>query len=120
MTGIKKENRGGVRPNAGRKKKTLTESQVDSMVRTARKWERKLGKKIDDVLLELIYGEDQDGKKIDVTGATRVKAIQIYKDHTMAKIKEGGDTDKNVGPGLFLPEQRPDPANNVVPINKDA
>lgn len=70
------------------------------MLRKARKFAKQYGKDLDDLLLEFAY--DPNGRVQD-----RLGAVKVFKDLTMAKITEGGETDKTLAPALFLPEQRP-------------
>ena len=100
---VKVENRGGSRPGAGRKPgigATLSANQIAKMLRTARKWAKRHKKTIDDVLLSIVY--DETAKNSD-----RMTGIKVFKEYTTAKITEGSETDKNLGPAVFLPEQRP-------------
>ena len=105
---------GGKREGAGAKPQTLTEKQVQNLLKAAEKWEKLKGKSVDDILMSFVYGEEENGEPVDISGAVRMKALQVYKENTQGKLSEGGDTDKNLGPGLFLPEQQKDPALKVV------
>jgi len=109
----KKENRGGARPGAGRKPQSVSQSQVKAMLRAARKRAKEAGRTIDDILLDVMYGLDEQTKD-------KLAAIKIFKDFTMAKQTESTveHTRRTVGP-VCLPERRPDPAK-VVPIGKAA
>jgi hypothetical protein len=104
MTDVQKvERRGGFRPGAGRKpdkQHTLATYQVAKMLRKAKKLAKLRGKDIDDILLEIIYSAQDKPRDV-------IAAIKIFKDLTMPKISEGGDTDKTLGPAVFLPEHRP-------------
>ena len=100
---VKQENRGGYRPGAGQKPgslRTLSASQVQAMLRTAKKWAKKTGRTIDDVLMSIVY--DDEAKNSD-----RLAGIKVFKDYTVAKLSEGGETDKVLAPAVYLPEQRP-------------
>jgi hypothetical protein len=102
-TGPKKDNRGGYRPNAGRKpgpQSSLGAYQVARMLRKARRYAKNHGKDVDDLLLDVIYSKEE-------RTADRLAAMKLWKEMTTPKIKEGGETDKALGPALFLPEQRP-------------
>lgn len=70
------------------------------MRRTARKWAKKYGKTIDEVLIGLIY--DADGRAADV-----LAAIKVWKEYTAPKPSEGGTADKENGPMVYLPAHRP-------------
>ena len=97
------ENRGGSRPGAGRKPQprvTLSEFQVRRLLRKARRMALLTGKDVDDLLIEFIY--HADGRIVD-----RLAAIKLFKEYTAPKPSEGGGANKNLGPKLFLPEQRP-------------
>ena len=109
----RKENRGGARAGAGRKKETLSVRQVKAMLSAAKKKAKEHGRSIDDVLLELIY-EGSDTNKL--------AAIKLFKTFTMAQMSEGGDIDRQAassGPAVYLPQQRAD-EGKVVPIGPKA
>ena len=100
---MKQENRGGARPNTGPKPgtlRTLSASQVQKMLRTAKKWAKRTGKSIDDVLCSIIYNDE-------AKNSDRLAGIKVFKEYTAAKLQEGGEADKALGPALYLPEQRP-------------
>ena len=104
----KKENRGGARPNSGPKKETLSQRQVQAMLVAAKKYAKKHGKTIDEILLDIIY---EDGGKRDT-----LAAIKLWKEYTVAKLQEGGETDKGLsGPAVYLPEHKP-VDGKVVPL----
>ena len=97
---------GGSRANSGRKRLTLSAAAVTRMLETAEVWADKKGKDIDDVLFSFIYDET-------APIMARIACIKIVKDFTMARPEEGGETDRELGPVVYLPELRPDPANVV-------
>jgi hypothetical protein len=99
---------GGRREGAGAKKQTLSAFQVQQMLDKAKEYAEKYGKSVDDILLTFIYDEKASLKD-------RAACIKLWKEYTIAKLSEGGEADKNLGPGIYLPEERPDPAK-VVPI----
>ena len=101
---------GGARPNSGPKKQTLSVAQVQKMLDKAKEKAEAEGKDVDDILLGFIYDE-----KMGVRD--RTTCIKLWKDCTMARISEGGNADNALGPELYLPEERPDPAV-VVPIKQ--
>jgi len=103
----KTERRGGARSNSGPNGLTLSAAQVNRMLRKARKWAKKHGKDIDDILLSFIYAKDLAGEDVKVGARDRIACIKVWKDYTIAKLTEGGETDKQLGPAVFLPEQRP-------------
>lgn len=99
----KVERRGGFRPGSGRKptiKTGLSAYQVAKMLRKAKKMASRVGKDIDDVLLEFIY--HADGRVQD-----RLAAIKLWKEYAQIKPSEGGEADKQLGPAVFLPEHHP-------------
>jgi hypothetical protein len=99
----KQENRGGLRAGAGRKpglQTSLAAAQVEKMLRKARRAAKKHGKDVDDVLLEFVYSVQEKTRD-------RLAAIKLWKDFSAVKITEGGETDKALGPAVFLPSQRP-------------
>ncbi len=95
-----KSKAGGKREGAGRKPETLSGSQVHTMLMTAKKWAKEQGKSIDDILMFIVYDKN-------TTDNARLAAIKLFKDYTIPKIKEGGETDKAIGPAVFLPEKHP-------------
>lgn len=107
-TGPKKiENRGGKREGAGRKPETLSASQVAEMLRIAKKYAVKYKKTMDEILLDIIYDPD-------VGRRDQLACIKLWKEYTIAKVQEGGETDRSLaeegGPQIGLPERQPDPA----------
>lgn len=102
-TGPNKDNRGGYRPNAGRKPgpgTTLGAAQVSRLLRKARRFAKLHGKDHNDVLFEILYSTEEKT-------ADRLAAIKHLNDIMVPKIQEGGAADKQLGPSIFLPEQRP-------------
>lgn len=100
----KVENRGGARPNSGPKRQTLSVRQVQEMLdRAEARAEKEGGKTLDDILLDIAYSDSEKTPE-------RLAAIKIYKANSMVKPNEGGEADQQLGPGIFLPDQRPDPA----------
>ena len=97
----KKERRGGKREGAGRKPETISAAQVRAMLKTAEKYAKKEGGTVDDVLLSILYDEKTADNH-------RLAAIKIFKEHTMARVQEGGEADRvQAGPAFYLPGQRP-------------
>ena len=101
---------GGTRPGAGRKKDTYSAQQIRKMLKLAKKYAKKYKKTVDDVILEFIYNEE-------LPTTHRVASIKLWKEITMPKISEGGATEQALGPGIYLPNEKPDPSV-VVPIKK--
>ncbi len=100
-TGNKADARGGRRAGAGRPKETLSVRQVNAMLRAARKRARREKRTIDEILLDIIYEKDAAARDV-------LPAIKLWKHYTIAKLAEGGETDKKAdGPAVYLPEQRP-------------
>jgi DNA primase len=99
----KQENRGGYRPNAGRKpgkQVSLGAYQAARLLRKVRRYAKNNGKDPDDLLLDIIYSKEE--KTND-----RLVGMKLLKEFTTPKITEGSETDKALGPAVFLPEQRP-------------
>ncbi len=116
---MKGDGRGGARPGAGRPKKTTSQQLIDSMLATGKEWEKREGGSLDEVLLAIIYAKGDFDK---ATIAQRIKAVALFKQHTMASVSESHvNVTKHSGPGIYLPEELPElvPAN-VTPIRKDA
>ena len=80
------------------------------MLKLAKKYAKKYKKTVDDVILEFIYNEE-------LPPTHRVNSIKLWKEITMPKISEGGATEQALGPGIYLPTEKPDPSV-VVPIKK--
>jgi hypothetical protein len=99
-TGPKPETRGGYREGAGRKRELLSVRQVSEMLAKAKEWAEQEGKTIDDILLMFIYDKE-------LTAKDRLASIKLWKEYTIAKLQEGGETDEALGPAVFLPAQHP-------------
>lgn len=113
----KRENRGGKREGAGRKKSALSINQLNELLKKSRKYARDHKITVEEILLDLIYGKSQDP---DFGDKGRLAAIKLYMDRVYVDIKEGGAADQALGgPALYLPEKRPDPANEPVLNAKD-
>lgn len=103
---------GGKRAGAGRKPKYMsTDYQIRQMMRTARRKARETGKTLDDVILEIAYGEIKG-----VTVANQIAAIRLFKENTMAKRSEQDiHVTKKSGPVIGLPPIKgEDPALKIV------
>jgi len=81
------------------------------MLAKAKERAKATGKDVDDILLDIIYSQES------VSPRDQLAAIKLWKDYTMARISEGGETDKFLGPQIYLPEPMPDPAK-VLQIRK--
>lgn len=109
----KRENRGGARPNTGRKPEAASYQQVKKMQEKAVEWEKKYGYSVEDVLLGVIYGEEKFG---EITVASKLSAIKLWAEKTWIQVNEGSEADKLLGqPAVYLPSERPDPAA-VIPF----
>ena len=97
---MKKDNRGGARPNSGPKAQTLSATQLKEMREAAAAKAKKEGKTLFDVCLDWVYDKDL---KID----RRQAAWKMYCDKMLIQASEGGEADKTLGPSIYLPEQKP-------------
>jgi hypothetical protein len=70
------------------------------MLSAAKKRAKAEKKSIDEILLDIIYTADAAPRDV-------LPAIKLWKEYTIAKLAEGGETDKKAGPAVYLPEQRP-------------
>lgn len=109
----KKDNRGGARAGAGRKRKKklgLTDPQIDRMLLAAEKVEKETGVSIDEILVRIIYSSQSMIRE-------KLAAIKIFKEYTiMRKSELDINVTQQVGPTIGLPELKPLP-DNVVSIN---
>jgi hypothetical protein len=80
------------------------------MLDKAEEFSKKKGKTIDDILLGFIYDDETPQKD-------RIACMKLWKEYTIAKLQEGGETDKQLGPGIYLPQEKPDPTK-VVELKK--
>lgn len=103
----KPERRGGARPGSGPKPLTLSVKQVKAMLRREKKFAKKYGKSIDDICLAMIYGSDLKGNPYETDNKEKIACMKLWKEYTLAKMVEGGTTDKALAPAIFLPSQRP-------------
>lgn len=107
-----KEGWGGKRERSGRKRSALSDAQVTSLLRAAKKKEKETGISIADQLISLIYGS-----KRDVKVKERISAIKVFYDQTITTASESDvQVTKNNEPSIYLPEQRPDPAKLVAVV----
>ena len=105
---------GGYRPGAGSKPKSLTDKQVRAMLKTARKYAKKYGKTVDDILLGLIYAREDD-IPMKMTARERIGAIKVYKEFAQAKTSEQNITVQHqTEPAISLPAIEDDPGLTVV------
>ena len=98
----KKDGRGGARPGAGRKpgRETLSVRQLREFERAAKEKAKQHGKTLQEIVLEIAY--DGDAPRKD-----RLAAAKLFWDKSIIPAHEGGEADKNLGPAVYLPEQRP-------------
>ena len=87
-----------------------TDYQVRQMMRTARRKAKETGKTIDDIILEIAYGEIKG-----ITIANQIAAIRLYKENTMARQSEQNITvTKDRGMAVRLPPKQKDPALEIL------
>lgn len=98
---------GGARQGAGRPKQTVSAEQIERMILKAKKFAEEKGKDLDDLLLEMAYDVG------NVSDKDRLACIKVFKEYTIAKMQEGGEADKSIGPGIYLPGEKPDPTKVV-------
>ena len=98
---------GGKREGSGRPKKSLSVIQVEDLLKCILEREKLAGTTINDVLLDFALAEDRSGTHIKIGIRDRATSIKMLKDLTAPKITEGGETDKALGPSIYLPEQKP-------------
>ena len=102
---------GGKREGSGRKPRyMMPDYQINEMMKTARRVAKERNKTLDEVLIEIAYGEYK------ATVANRLAAINIYKGFTLPKSSEQNiNVKRDVGPSIGLPPVRgEDPALKVV------
>jgi hypothetical protein len=109
-----KNNWGGRRDGSGRKKKTVTQTKVERMLSECKLAEEKYGISLERLTLEIAYGQDNG---VNAPWTVRMRALERVHDMTGGVMSEGSETDKVLGPQIYLPEQRPDPAK-VLPIRQ--
>jgi len=98
----KADNRGGKREGAGRKpgRETLSVRQLREFEQAAKKMAAEYGKSLQDIVLGIAY--DPDAPRKDVLAAAK-----LFWDKSVIAASEGGEADKNAGPAVYLPGQRP-------------
>lgn len=96
----KQDGRGGARPNTGPKPEPLSAKQLRLMLREVKRRAKKEGKTITGGILDIFYSKS-------TADALKLTAGKLLLDKTMIQVSEGGETDKALGPAVFLPEQRP-------------
>ena len=117
----KRENRGGARSGAGRPRECLSINMVRELLKTAKKYADDYGKSIEDILLDMIYGVNEQRS---LTNKEQLAAIKLFMDRVYIDdlVVDPGALEpeaQDMGrPGIYLPERRPDPAK-VIPINDE-
>jgi len=96
----KRNGHGGKRAGAGRKPETLSACQVAAFEKAAKAFAKEHGKSLQDIVLTIAYAENTPDKD-------KLAAAKLYWDKSVINISEGGETDKNAGPAVYLPKQRP-------------
>ena len=81
------------------------------MRKAAEKRAKQEGKTLYDILLDFSYDAGLSVKD-------RQASIKLYLDKMHISVSEGGETDKALGPSIYLPEQKPVLAS-VTDIRKD-
>lgn len=96
----KKDNRGGKREGAGRKRspESFSAEKLSELNGRIESYAKTKGKHIDEVALDIIYDEDNNI-------SARMRAYDTIKKYSSIQVSEGGDADKNLGPAVYLPEQ---------------
>ncbi|MBM4340329.1 MAG: hypothetical protein FJ110_12385 [Deltaproteobacteria bacterium] len=106
--------KGGARPGAGRKSYNLSEKEKRSLLSAARRKQRETGKRIADILLEMIYDPQPDPKAKQI----KLTAIRVYYD--VITVKEGFKTVEkhNYAPAIGLPpiKERPKEIDFFIPV----
>jgi hypothetical protein len=103
---------GGARAGAGRKPiYKVTKGEAYQMLKAAKKREKEEGRSINEILLDIIYGNDKRNV---------LAAIKLFKDYTIPKHTEQEiNITKTEKPTIFYPERKPDPAK-LIPIKGGA
>ena len=102
-------NWGGKRDGSGRKRSSLSDAQVKQLLKAAKQQEKKTGKSVANILMDIIHG-----KKSEVKVKERIAAIKVFYDQTVTSVSESQvDVVKHQEPSIYLPQEMPDPANVV-------
>ena len=105
---------GGSRQGSGRKSKPASVRQLNAMLRKGRKWAKEEGYGIDEFLLRVVYGkEDELGCETPLRD--RITCARLWKELTMTKVSEHNMNVTKRSAPVILPERRPDPAK-LIPI----
>jgi hypothetical protein len=110
---------GGTRSGSGRKPiSQLSDEQAKILFRSIRKRSKLEGRTWQEVLLDFVFGKDlATGIPLQLTGKERLTALRLVADLAVAKQSEQTvNVNRNEGPGIYLPERRPDPAQLEVVV----
>ena len=85
------------------------------MLQTAKRFAKKYGETIDEVLLTMVHAPEVHGEKVTVRD--RLAAIKVF--YERLTLQEGGEADQFPGPAVYLPEMRPDEGKVVSLHNNE-
>ena len=103
-----------MRGGAGRPQNRLSDNQVRVMLTTAKKYAKKYGKTVDDVLMSFIYAREDD-IPMKMTARERIGAIKVFKEFSQPKQSEQTITvSHQEEPAISLPPLEDDPGLVVV------
>lgn len=108
---------GGARSGSGRKPiNQLCERESKILFKAIRKRAKLEQRTWQEVLLDFVFGKDlATGIPLQLTGKERLTALRLVADLAVAKQSEQTvNVNKTEGPGIYLPERRPDPAQLEV------
>lgn len=107
MAGVKGKS-GGPRPNSGRPKNTLSQRQINKIIRSVNKIAKEKKTSWSDTFAEMLFDPLAGYNE-------KLNAFKVFMDFTIAKRQEKDvQVTKNSAP-VILPETRPDPAK-LIPI----
>lgn len=107
---------GGRRPGSGKKPLPPMEKLQKKLLKLAQKYEKKYGKSMGDIIIELAYGKIDD-INCRIMPKDRLQAAKTFFDIVINKGTETG-TKKEKEKPVTLPEMKPDPAK--IPLAKVA
>jgi len=96
---VKKDGRGGARPNSGPKKECLSVRQLKQIQKVAEDLAKEFRMPVIEVVGRMAY--DEEAPRRD-----RLAAAKLFLDKSLISASEGGEADKNTGPAVYLPEHR--------------
>ncbi len=85
----------------------LSVRSVAQLLRLGRRYEKRHGHSVHDILLSIIYGKDLNGTAVEATTAETLDAIRLFYEFTMARIIEGGEVDRQLGSDRTLLDDAP-------------